>query len=134
MTYAFLPDPGTENPEVPVSQPLSGKEVPSSPEQRIATRFPCTQVAFCWTQKPRDYIYWAARAQNISTGGIRLTVGHQFNPGTVLSLELMCADQSMTWELPARVIYIAPLGASGWSVIGCQFVNRLSEAELVGML
>jgi hypothetical protein len=135
MTYSFLrTNPGTENPEVLVSHTLSGKEAPSSPDQRVATRFPCSQVAFCWKQKPRDYIFWAARAQNISTGGIRLVVGHQFNPGTILSMELMCADQRATWELPARVIYVAPGGAGDWSVIGCQFVNRLSETELVAML
>ena len=117
-----------------MSQVLSGKEVPSLPDQRVATRFPCSQVAFCWKQKPRDHIFWAARAQNISTGGIRLIVGHQFNPGTVLSLELMCADQRITWELPARVIYVAPRDEGGWSIIGCQFVNRLSETELAAML
>ena len=134
MTYSFFAHLSRNGkPEVLVSNILSGKEAPSL-DQRVATRFPCSQVAFCWKQKPRDYIFWAARAQNISTGGIRLIVGHQFNPGTVLSMELMCADQRITWELPARVVYVGPLSAGGWSVIGCQFVNRLNETELVAML
>ena len=117
-----------------MSQTVPGNKVPSSSDQRVSTRFPCSQVAFCWTQKPRDYIFWAARAQNISAGGIRLIVGHQFDPGTILAVELMCADQTITWELPARVIYVAPLEEGSWNAIGCQFVHRLRETDLVAML
>jgi hypothetical protein len=65
--------------------------------------------------------------------GVRLVLGHHFDPGTLLSVEFLNAAQSLTRELPARVVYANAEGAGSWA-IGCEFVNQLSDAELFALL
>jgi hypothetical protein len=62
-----------------------------------------------------------------------LVLGHPFNPGTLLAVEITNAAQSLARELPARVVYAHPEGTDSWA-IGCEFVNRLSDAELFALL
>ncbi len=107
------------------------RALPSS-ERRGNARLPCGQAAFCRTDPPQDYIFWTARARDISTGGIRLVLSHRFEPGTVLAVELLNAKQSIGREIAARVVYATAVGGSGW-IIGCEFANRLSEAELAAL-
>jgi hypothetical protein len=104
-----------------------------SPERRGNARLPCGQAAFCRTHQPRDYIFWTAQARDISTAGIRLVLGHRFEPGTMLAVELLSPSQSIAREIEARVVHTTDLGESSWS-IGCEFANRLSEAELASLL
>ena len=116
-----------------MSQSAYAKRAVSPAERRGSARLLCSQAAFCRTHQPRDYIFWTARARDISAAGIRLVVGHRFEPGTMLAVELLSANQSIAREIAARVIHATALGGSGW-MIGCEFVDRLSEAELTALL
>ncbi len=102
-------------------------------ERRSYSRFPCGQSAFCRANQPRDYIFWTAQARDISATGIRLVLGHRFEPGTMLAVELLSPHQNMAREVAARVIYATDLGGSGW-VIGCEFANHLSASELAALM
>ena len=112
-----------------MSQPTHARRAFPSAERRGGARLPCRQAAFCRTHQPRDYIFWTARARDISAAGIRLVLSHHFEPGTMLAVELLSPNQSIARQLAARVIYATAVGGSGW-IIGCEFANRLSEAEL----
>ena len=102
-------------------------------ERRGNVRRPCSHAAFCRAHQPRDDIFWTARARDISTGGIRLVLGHRFEPGTMLAVELLSVDQNTAREVAARVVHAKAEVGSGWS-IGCEFANRLSETELAALL
>ncbi len=102
-------------------------------ERRVHLRFPCSQAVFCCALNPRDYIFWTARARDISASGMRLVLGHHFDPGTMLAMELLSAAQNVAREFPARVVYATAQAGGSW-IIGCQFTNRLNEAELVALL
>ena len=116
-----------------MSQPISGRRASRSGERRGYVRFPCSQAAFCCAHQPRDYIFWTARARDISASGIRLVLGHRFDPGTLLAVELLSANQGMAREFAARVLHATAQSGGGWT-IGCQFADLLSEAELVALL
>lgn len=116
-----------------MSQPTYAKRGSAAIERRGSSRLPYSQAAFCRAHQPRDYIFWTARARDISAAGIRLVVGHRFEPGTMLAVELLSAKQAMAREIAARVIYATALSGSGW-MIGCEFVNQLSEAELTALM
>jgi hypothetical protein len=116
-----------------VSQPTSARQAPATGERRVYLRFPCSQAAFCRALQPPNDIFWTARARNVSVAGVRLVLGHPFNPGTLLAVEIINTAQSLARELPVRVVYAHPESAHSWA-IGCEFVTRLSDAELFALL
>ena len=116
-----------------MSQPILAGTSPSFAERRAYVRFPCGQAAFCCADNPRDYIFWTARARDISVSGIRLVVGHRFEPGTLLAVELLTTNQGIARQFPARVLHTTPHTGGGWA-IGCEFADPLSEAELAALL
>ncbi|HLJ93333.1 MAG TPA: PilZ domain-containing protein [Gemmataceae bacterium] len=124
---------GTEKPEAFVSQSACPSRAFPAVERRTHSRFPCGQAAFCRANQPRDYIFWTAQARDVSATGIRLVVGHRFEPGTMLAIELLSPHQNMAREVAARVIYATELGGNGW-VIGCEFAIRLSPSELAALM
>ncbi len=116
-----------------MSEITAVSQAPTSGERRAYVRVPCSQAAFCCSLTPRDYIFWAAKARDISTAGIRLILNHHFDPGTMLSVELLSIHQGIARQIQARVVYASAQSGGGWTV-GCEFVNRLSDAELQALL
>jgi hypothetical protein len=70
-----------------------------------------------------------ARIVDVSSGGVQLRIGRDFEAGELLTLEL----PSRAGEPPATVLacvaHTRPDGDSGW-VIGCRFSAKLSDADL----
>ena len=116
-----------------MSKPSYAQRAYSPAERRDNARRPCGHVAFCRAHQPCDDIFWTALARDISPGGIRLVLGHRFEPGTLLAVELLSADQNTAREIAARVVHAKAELGSGWS-IGCEFANRLSETDLAALL
>src|SRR4051812_35150764 len=67
-----------------------------------------------------------ARARNVSLGGINLSAGQAFEPGSLLSVALPVGGGT---EVLACVVRCEPLGAGQWE-LGCTFAAQLSEEDL----
>jgi hypothetical protein len=82
---------------------------------------------------PQDYSFWTARARNISAGGISLLISNRFEPDTVLAVELLSTNHTSSHALQVRVVHVTEQPGGGWQ-LGCEFLNKLSEEALRGLL
>jgi hypothetical protein len=76
---------------------------------------------------------WKATIHDISLGGIGLSLGRRFEPGTILSVELPTSTGGSIRILPVRVIHAKAAGLHWWTV-GCAFVCPLGKEELQALL
>jgi hypothetical protein len=104
--------------------PEEGSVAPAQEGIRATARHPSGLPIFCepLTIGDSEDGYWGW-AQDISSGGIRLTIDRRFAVGAMLILELPSAC------LLAKVIHEAPSADGRWSV-GCSFARLLGEAEV----
>jgi hypothetical protein len=79
-----------------------------------------------WQTLSGQEIYYSARVQDISQGGVRLLVNQRFEPGTVLRILLNKAVE-------ARLVHATPTGENKWA-LGCEFAMTLSEQEIQNLL
>jgi hypothetical protein len=70
---------------------------------------------------------------DVSATGAGLLIGAEFPPGTVLVLQLPTGDLAVTTMHQARLVHATPQAPGLW-LIGCQFVHRLTEPQLRGVL
>lgn len=81
-------------------------------------------------------VFWTGKIQNISTHGIALLLDRRFDQGTLLTVALPGKSKQDLKTFPVRVVQdrFVP-GSSGlrW-VVGCVFLQPLSEEELQGLL
>ena len=97
-------------------------------------RYICHLATFCQPGRGRMDLFWRrARVQNLSAAGIGLVLGIPFEPGTVLTVEMMNQDQSFSSQAQVKVVHTRCQGRGQW-VTGCTFFQELSTDDLLALL
>jgi hypothetical protein len=116
--------------KIPFLAPATAGPKPAPRERRAAVRYPCDQDTFCQPIAARkgDDWRWPARIRDISLHGVGLLLSRRFEVGTILVIELQGTAKVCERMMIARVAHATP--HEGEWVMGCQFINPLSEDEL----
>lgn len=69
-----------------------------------------------------------ARIEDVSGGGVRLTVADRFEPGDMIQVDLPLNGEHATAVL-ACVVHAKPEPAGGWS-LGCSFATEIGDRDL----
>jgi hypothetical protein len=119
-----------------MSEPSASK--PSGAERRASVRYPCSTESFspdntCRPITAHRNEAWAATVRDLSTGGVGIIVNRRFEPGTLLSIELQDAEQTVNRNLLVRVVRVTRDGDDRW-LLGCAFTSKLTDAELLALM
>jgi len=101
-------------------------------ERRARVRYPCSLLTVC--QRPHaalDDMWFPAAVRDLSTDGVGLVVDCPFAPDTLLEFALVSPELPTT--VLARVEHASPVGDGRW-LIGCAFIQKLTEVELDSLL
>src|SRR5438128_1620384 len=102
--------------------------------RRAWVRYRCSRPISRRMAIAESYQSLDASVADISVAGVGLWLGRRLEGGTLLFVELeSAAPDSHPVELLARVIHVTPTIGGGW-LVGCEFANRLSDAELRAVL
>jgi len=114
--------------QVPASvRVVSPSSVPL--EQRSSERHPCHLEAVSCPLDAPETLCWGATVQDLSAGGIGLTLCYPFKPGTYLAINVQNPENR---TLLGRVIHVADQADGTW-FIGCEFVKQIDNVvELLG--
>jgi hypothetical protein len=105
-----------------------GKKQPMA-ERRAWVRFSSNQQASCRPMSlATEELGWPGEIRDVSQGGIALILSRRFEPGAVLVVELSSKAGESCRHI-VRVIHATPETNGRW-IVGCAFVNTLSEEEL----
>lgn len=99
-------------------------------ERRAWIRYDCALRSTLRPAGKPSSSEWLATVLNVSAGGIRFRLSHEFETGSLVLIEI--PDENRL-TLEARVIHAHDLG-SGYYEIGCNFLRELDEAELKKLL
>jgi PilZ domain len=98
-------------------------------ERRAWVRFPSSQQASCRPMSlTTEELGWQGEIRDVSQGGIALVLSRRFEPGAVLMVELSSKAGESGRQI-VRVVHATPETNGRW-IVGCAFVNTLSEEEL----
>src|SRR5262245_22908919 len=97
-------------------------------ERRLWGRIPCDVEVTCHATTGNTEPH-AARARNLSRGGINLTLARSFQPGELISIVLPGSTHGETEEVLACVVRCEDLD-DGHYEVGCAFVSQLQEDDL----
>jgi hypothetical protein len=108
-----------------------GTEVTQVPEEerRIAVRYPCDLETTCQPAHAPYSRCLSATVQNISRGGIGLRVKEQFEPGSLLSVEMPAGSETAPFTVLACVVHATAQADGDWA-LGCTFASELSAEDL----
>jgi hypothetical protein len=101
-------------------------------ERRVWVRYPCERDGFCQPPIGSGALQWAAKIEELSSGGLALVVDRRFEPGTLLSIEMQHRPDTVRTFL-ARVVHLKERTAGRW-LLGCSFAKKLNEEELNDLL
>jgi c-di-GMP-binding flagellar brake protein YcgR len=103
-------------------------------DRRDWVRFPCQACAsFQVMRAGQPGPTQPATVLNISAGGVALQVAEPLGAGELLSVELRRGDGPVVLTTLASVVRVtAP--QSGERVVGCNFINELSDADMSALL
>ena len=76
---------------------------------------------------------WNAAINDISQGGVRLSLSRRFERGTALALELPGDDAREPTVVFVKVVHIKTEEPGVW-LLGCQFISELSSDEIQRLL
>jgi len=102
-------------------------------ERRVWARHPatidgiCQPVAADTASEPESA--WPGLIVDISCGGIRISLGRRFQPGTPLVIELPSENNEPSRYLQVRVVHVSPETDGQW-VHGCELRVKLSDDDL----
>ncbi len=108
-----------------------GNEVlsPTGAERRVWIRHPAKAPTACQPAHEPEGHRHSARVLDISRGGIRVGTDHEFEPGTLLLVELPgSVDEELALAL-AYVIHVSPLTGGEWA-LGCSFAAELDDGDM----
>jgi hypothetical protein len=100
-------------------------------ERRACVRYHSEQDAISRPLNEPWGISWGAIVQTISATGIGLHLCYPFKPEALVAIELQ--GKSRPCILHARVVHASDQRFGGW-VVGCEFLEPLSEDELDDLL
>jgi|ERR1043165_696510 hypothetical protein len=107
----------------PISAAFAGKG-----ECRVAVRHGCSVEATSQLLDDVETISWGAVVDNISTGGIGVTLCYPFRPGTLLAVDLHAAN-GMVRTVLVRVVHVNDRCDGAWH-LGCEFVKPMTESTM----
>jgi hypothetical protein len=93
-------------------------------EQRTSERHSCELEAVSCPLDAPETLCWGATVQDLSAGGIGLTLCYPFKPGTYLAINVRNSDEPCT--LLGRVIHVSDQADGTW-FIGCEFVKQIDN-------
>ena len=70
-----------------------------------------------------------ARVLDVSSGGVKLLIARDFEPGDLLTVELPAPAGDPTISVLACVVHAQPEGETEW-LLGCRFSAELNDADL----
>jgi hypothetical protein len=116
------------SPGVPPANPnaLSG------PDRRKWTRYPASQAMSSYLATGTQVVF-PERIDNISAGGVRLTLRQQLTPGTLATLDLYNLHRDFPFQITLRVVYVLQQ-PDGSLQLGCAFGRELHNSEVWGLL
>lgn len=111
---------------------------PTGSERRASVRYPCSEESFSADNSCRPITAhrnesWSATVRDLSTGGVGIVVNRRFEPGTLLSIELQDAEQTVNRILLVRVVRVLSEDDGRW-LLGCAFTAKLTEGELLALM
>jgi len=110
-----------------------GNQAPQA-ERRVRVRYTQSLKSFCQKGSGElDQIWWMGRVRDISGTGVGLVIQHRFEPDTHLLLELENPAHARSSSYQVRVIRATSLPDGRW-LLGCAFLQELSESELAALL
>jgi hypothetical protein len=102
---------------------------PAATDCRAWVRFPCNLETVCYSVDTAPGEQLPARILNVSAGGVGLLVPCQFDSKTLLNLQLPPRPPQPGRQVLVRVVHARPFGNGDW-FLGCEFADRLTDAEL----
>jgi c-di-GMP-binding flagellar brake protein YcgR len=105
----------------------SGMEV----ERRAVVRYLCDQEVAYYALSMRERL--RARVRNVSREGIGLLLTAPIEPGTKLVIEMKTVDPATSHTLVASVVH-ATMQEEGSCLVGCKFLTRPTEEDLLALL
>jgi hypothetical protein len=100
-------------------------------DRRRHPRLPSRQQAVCKSLSGHEGDTWKAQVNDVSQGGLSLTMNRRFEVGTVL-LVTLGQPQEPRW-LFVRVVRQQARPGHKWQ-LGCMFAQPIREEELQGLL
>jgi hypothetical protein len=91
----------------------------------------CQPVPLPTASQPE--ISWHGTVDDISVGGLKMTLRRRFEVGTPLIIELPGAIKDFTTTLAGQVAHVSPRPGGGW-IIGCEFDKQLKPEDLKSLL
>lgn len=105
---------------------------PTPGERRATVRYQSAAHGSCQTLSTRRESDWNAAIRDISRTGIGLLLGRRFEPGALLSVEVMDPSEGQTRLLVARVVHATARAEGGW-LIGCALAHALTDDEVASL-
>jgi hypothetical protein len=104
-------------------------------ECRVFERLACEIPAKCHPASLMDMkeAGWDGVIDDISQGGIRVSLQRRFERGTALAIALPGGSAEEPTVVFAKVVHLRRSDAGGWS-LGCKFVSALSDDEVQRLL
>lgn len=97
-------------------------------DRRTATRHACSLEATSHCAEPGQALSWGAMVNDISMGGVNVTLCYPFRPGTFLAVELQTPN-GMVRTLMVRVLHVHDRADGMWD-LGCEFIKPLTESDM----
>jgi hypothetical protein len=97
-------------------------------ERRESPRHLCSLEATSHPLEGGDALSWGAVVNDISAGGVRLTLCYPFRPGTYLAVELHTST-GMARTLMVRVQHVHDQTDGMWR-LGCEFIKPMTESDM----
>lgn len=98
-------------------------------ERRVWVRHPSTAEAVVKPVNNGVDSRHSARVRDVSRGGIKIDVDHEFTTGSMIGVDLPGASQEESSTVLACVVHSTRLGDGSWR-LGCEFSDELADSEL----
>jgi hypothetical protein len=111
------------------------KAPPATNDQRASVRFPCpAQAVFTLVSTPEEEeVPSSAVVLNVSASGIALRVPGPRTVGELLNIELRCGEDQPVVTTLASIVRTT-VERDGQRLVGCSFINELSEEQVRRLL
>lgn len=96
--------------------------------RRRSPRHACSLEGTSHAVESGQTLSWGAVVNDISEGGVSVTLCYPFRPGTYLTVEVPLPNGLMRTML-VRVVHVNDRADGTWR-LGCEFVKPLTESDL----
>jgi hypothetical protein len=97
-------------------------------ERRDSQRHACSLEATSQPPEIGETLFWGAVVNDISAGGVGVTLCYPFRPGTYLAVDLQSPGGTLR-TLMVRVLHVHDQVDGMWR-LGCEFVKPLTQSDM----